>query len=163
MEEVFGFFSDDPVAIEKHLASGKALCMVLNRDVPPQAIAQGTKEGYIFCVDFNGEERFAVANGCYKQKQKRFDRPNPIAVKKCSAMGKFMDGIYPTRIFTGRLEDPLCLLLHEQLAQEQITILARGYEILETVHEGKQCSAIACVYYNPNYETEGRVLAQWYN
>ncbi len=159
---VFDFFSSDPDTINKHLQSGKAVCMLLNKDLPGPSIVQGISYGYVLVVEYNGEERLAVAHGCYKKPIKRFDLPDPEVLRKCKKVQSLTEGIYPKKIFKKHLEDPLSILLHTSLTDEQLEMFKRNYEVFGIEHEDEMHNAIACVYFNPNYETEGKVIAQWY-
>lgn len=162
MQDV-NFFSHDPDRIEEHLNSGKALCMVLNKDLPGRAIGQGVEYGYVLLNPYNGEEHLVVAMGCYKNPVKRFDRPDPAVIRKCKKAEELTEGIYPKQIFTGLIEDPLCLRLNRDvLTDKQINMFERHYETIKVEDEDEIHTAIACVYFDPNYETEGKVIAQWH-
>ena len=160
-QEIFDFFSHDATFINKKLDEGKVLCMVMNKDLPPQAIGQGASYGYVLTAEYGGEERLVVAGGCYKNPVKRFDRPDPELLRKCAKTKKLTDGIYPVRVFKKRLEDPLCILLNNSLVAEQLDLFKQGYETFEIEHENETHTAIACVYFDPSYETEGKIIAQW--
>lgn len=161
---IFGFYSDNAERIQAHLQSGKALSMVLAKDLPGPNLAKGIDFGYVNAVDYKGEQRLAVAGGCYKNKVKRFDRPDPELIRKCSKSKVYMENeVYPVRVFKKRLEDPLCILLMPSLTEDQLAIFKKGYETFEVEHENEIHTAIACVYYDPSYKAEGGIIAQWYN
>lgn len=162
-QEIFNFFSHDEKFINEKLDEGNVLCMVMNKNLPPQAIGQGADYGYVLTAQYQNEERLVVAGGCYKKPVKRFDRPDPEILRKCSKTKKLTEGIYPIRVFEKRLEEPLCILLNDSLSDEQLNMFKQGYETFEIEQENKKHTAIACVYFDPNYETKGKIIAQWYN
>ena len=162
MVGTFDFFSYDEAAINKHLDSGQALCMVLHKDFPGYLIARAIQDSYILTNAYNDEERLVVAHGCYKNPVKRFDLPNPEVLRKCKAAQQLTDGIYPKKIFLAILEDPLCMVLNNALGTQIMDMLKEKFETFETEHEGETHTAIACVLYDPDYQTEGKIIAQWY-
>ena len=161
--EPFNFFSHDPEAINKHLASGNAVCMVLNKDLPPRSLGKGVNYGYVLVDEYKGEERLIVAHGCYRKPVKRFDLPDPEVLRKCKKAKQLTEGIYPVRVFKAHLSDPLCIVVSNELKDTQLDMFKRTYEMFEIEYEGEPHSAIACVYNNPDYQTEGKIIAQWYN
>lgn len=162
--EGFDFFSDNPDAIQKHLDSGKAGCMVLNKNLPGRAIGRGTDYGYVLVNPYQGEERLVVAHGCYKNPVKRFDRPDPEILRRCSKTKIFMENdVYPVRVFKGVIEDPLALILMPTLTDKQLQAFKEGYETFQHEYENEMHTAIGCVYYDPTYKSEGGIIAQWYD
>ena len=161
--EPFDFFSYNEAAIYRHLESGRAACMVLNKDLPGPALGQGVNYGYVLTNEYKGEERLVVAGGCYKQPVNRFDVPDPQVLRKCKGARDLTDGIYAKRIFKTTLKDPFCIILdHAVLGEKGLDMFKRTFETFETEHEGEPHTAIACIYYNPRYQTEGKIIAQWY-
>ena len=161
-DEIFGFFSYDPEAIQTHLESGKALCMVLNKNLAGRAIGQGAGYGYLLVNPYQGEERLVVAGGCYKKPVKRFDLPDPNVIRKCKKAQQLTDGIYAKKILKAVVEDPLSIVLSNELEEESLAMFARTYETFKVDYNNETHTAIACLYYDPNYQTEGKILAQWY-
>lgn len=160
-DRLFDFFSYDEKFIRRELEKGTVLCMVLNKELSAVHIGMMAKDGYIMQVLYEGEERLALAAGCYKNKQKRFDIPDPAKVRGCKKLQGFMDGIYPKKLFKAKLENPLCLLLDERLSNSLIEIVEQGYETFTHDYAGKTYTAIACVYYDPDHQFDGRVVGQW--
>ncbi len=158
----FDFFSYDPDVIQQHLQTGKALCLVLHKEMPGFLIVRGIDYGYVLTNPYAGEERLVVAHGCYKQPVKRFDLPDPEVIRKCKKTEQLTEGIYPKQLFKAILEDPLSMVLSDTLATADIDIFKENYETLQVEHEGKPHTAIACVFYDPDYQTEGKIIAQWY-
>ena len=158
----FNFFSYDTDAIDKHLNSGKALCMVLHAKIPGQLIADAINCGYVMLNEYDGEERVVVAHGCYRHPVKHFHLPDQEVVRKCAKVQALTDGIYPKNIFKAILEDPLLMVISNTLGEAQVDIFKEMFETVETEYEGETHTAIACVLYDPDYQTEGKIIAQWY-
>ena len=160
MDNPFNFYSDDDARIQEHLASGKAVCYLLNKELSPKGIAGAVRMGYVFVNLYKGEERMIIAHGCYRQKVKRFDLPNQNI--KCPNTKVLMNGIYAENLFKQYLLNPLCLVLNDNLTDIQVDTLKLALETFEITINGSLNTAIACTYYNPHYATEGKVIAQAY-
>ena len=76
--------TNDAEKIQKNLASGRQLCMLLNKDLPKRLLFKLIEQFNILAVPLAGEDRFAVVCGAYKaegafqknpeQEQKAFGR-----------------------------------------------------------------------------------------
>ena len=162
--EIFPVFTDDPEKAQEVIESAEnLLCMVVNKDLADPQIGKLVETFYLFCVDYEGEERLAVAGGLYKQKQERFDKIDPKLTMKCNAVRKWINsGDRNPPVLEKRLDDPLCILIHDDLSDPRVEMLKKAYETIEVKVGGHSRTAIACSYYDPNYVTEAKVLGQWY-
>ena len=160
-EEIFDFFLDDPDEIQKVLVDEDipVLCMVLNNDLSVAQTSKLGKESYIFFQDYLGEQRYVVAGGLYKEKQKRFDKIDSKLTAKCNAGKKWVNaGSSQTRVLLKKIDDPLgevplCIVINPELEEDRLKMMKSAYEIIRLKwQDGEVGHAIACVYLDRNYD-----------
>lgn len=159
-KDPFSFFSCNESDIRKHLMSGKAACMVLAKELTPQQFSKAVDYGYVFVNPYNGEDRYVAAFGCYRNQIKRMDLPDPEVMRKCAKARILQDGIYPIKAIVGYTIDPLSIVLNNSLDDQQFKALTTPYETIEVDYKGEKYTVVACTYYDPYYEMEGKILSQ---
>lgn len=161
-DEVFDCISDDPEFIEEYIKENPPLCMLPHKDLNDMQIHKLVSESYVFLVEYEGEQRLAVAGGLYKNPQKAFDKIDPALMAKCNAAKKWVNGgKRDTPVFSGLREDPLCILLNDELESVRMEMLKSTWETIKVEHGTKTRDAIACVYMDPDYDPgPGRVISQ---
>lgn len=161
-DEVFDCISDDPEFIEEYIKGNPPLCMLPRKDLNDMQIHKLVSESYIFLVEYEGEQRLAVAGDLYKNPQKAFDKLDPALMAKCNAAKKWVNGgARDTEVFTGLREDPLCILLNDELEPVRLEMLKGSWGTIEVEDGSKKRDVIACVYMNPEDDPgPGRVISQ---
>ena len=160
--EIFECISDDPDFIKKRIAEVPPLCMILNKNLNGVQTHNIVRDYYVYVVEYNEEERSGVAGGFYKNEQRFFDKMDPKLMAKCNGMKKWVNGgARETEVLIKLIEDPLCILVSEELEPIRREMLKSTYETIQVENNGKHYDAIACVYFNPDYDPgPGRVTSQ---
>ncbi len=162
-DDIFPYFSDDPVFISAAILEEPPLCMVMNKGLSDMSLYKAVSEYYVYLADYNDEQRYVVAGGFYRKKQSAFDKLDPKLIAQCNTAKKWVNsGARDTSVLDELIEDPLCILISTDLEDKRFDILQDAWEIIRVEHEGQVRDAIACVYLDPDYDPgPGRVLGQF--
>ena len=160
--EIFDCISDDPNFIEQRIAEVPPLCMVANKDLNDLQIHNIVSDYYVYLVEYGGEQCLGVAGGFYKNEMAVFDKIDPKLSAKCNSMKKWVNGgDRETPVLVELIEDPLCILISDELEPIRREMLKKTWETIQVEHDGKDYDAIACPYFNPDYDPgPGRVISQ---
>jgi len=128
----------------------RVLCLLLNPRLSVKHIGTLTERYHVFVIQHDGKLNKGIIPNLRKQ--------DPIVnFDGNETMNTWLaEGDNP--VLGDFLEDQLCVLLSEQLTHIQIRMLMKVYKIIDVHHKGKQRMAIACAYYDPEQQLEGKIL-----
>lgn len=88
MEDVFGV-SD--AMDDEQLKEGKHLCMLLNKDANVMRLIRVVQEYFVVHLSVDGENRYGILAGLYRQPQEDFESVDAVALKHWQT-GELPDG-----------------------------------------------------------------------